>query len=469
MKPPDEPLMLGYAPSAKPAHPALRKLIGAATLVCVGVGGAIGSGIFRTPGDVAALVASPWIILLLWISGGAITLLQSLVSAELATRFPQAGGEYQYLKEAYGEFAAFLFGWACTVFVIGAGAATIARALGDFAADLFRVDAAMAEPAFACGAIILVVAVNVLGLRTGAFTQNLLTALKVAAVLGIAVGACATSGRWTPAPTPPGESTPSIPSIQVLFAALLPVFWPYTGATDSIRLAEEVHDVKKALPRALVATVAVLTAVYVLYNYALLCAASPRQMAGHESIHADIFEGSTAIPTRELILIASILICLGSISALFLANSRVTYALARDGLTFRFLARMSAAQAPVASLCAVGLIACGFALSRSFQQMLFIYFLGSGLLFVLTYFSLVVFRRRDRRAGRPFPADVYKTPAGYLVVLILIAFQVAISVAIIHEDLASRTYDSLRTLGVFLGLFILYIVWPKRRPCRNRL
>ncbi len=449
-------------PGETDAQPPLRRILGVATLLCVGVGGAIGSGIFRTPGVVAALVASPWIILLLWVAGGAITLLQSLVSAELATRFPQAGGEYQYLKEAYGEFAAFLFGWACTVFIIGAGAATIARALGDFAVDLFRLDAPWAEPAFACGAIVLVVAVNVLGLRTGAFTQNLITALKVAAVLGIAVGACATSGRWTPAAPPPVETAASIPSIRILFAALLPVFWPYTGSTDSIRLAEEVHDVNKALPRALMGSVGVLTAVYVLYNYALLCAASPQRMAGHESIHADIFAGVTAIPTRELILIASILICLGSISALFLANSRVTYALARDGLTFRFLARMSGAQAPVASLIAVGLVACTFALSRSFEQMLFIYFLGSGLLFVLTYFSLIVFRRRDRRAGRPFPADVYKTPAGYLVVVILIAFQVAISVTIIHHDLASRTYDSLRTLGAFAGLVILYLVWPKR-------
>ncbi|MFQ5411611.1 MAG: APC family permease, partial [Phycisphaerae bacterium] len=433
--------------TARREPPALRRILGPISVVCVGVGGAIGSGIFRTPGKVAESIQSPWLILLLWVLAGGITLMQSLVSAELATRFPRAGGEYEYLKRAYGDFAAFFFGWSCTLFIIGAGAATIAAALGDFAAELGRLDRSWASPAFGCAAIITVTAVNALGLRTGAFTQNLLTLLKVAALMGIAIGAWILSGRLTPIPSPvvigPNETSWTLAFLM----ALLPAFWPYTGATDSVRLAEEVKDVRKAMPRALFSTVAVLTVVYFFYNYALLCAVSPVEMAGDPGVHARIFASDRGFFLREAILIVSILICLGSITAVFLANVRVTYALARDGLTFRFLSRMSRSQAPVASFMVVGLIACAFVLSRSFEKMLKIYFLASAFLFGMTYLSLIVFRLRDRRAGRAFPEDAYRAPAGALLGVLLILIELAIAVSIIVSDItaAEPSFDSLIT------------------------
>ena len=130
-------------------------MLGPSTAVSVGVGGAIGSGIFGAPGVVANLIDSPRMILLIWLLCGGITMMQSLVSAELATRFPQAGGEYQYLKAAYGEFAAFFFGWSGTIFIIGGGGGTIAAALGEFAADLFGLAQPWAPPVLGCCAIVV--------------------------------------------------------------------------------------------------------------------------------------------------------------------------------------------------------------------------------------------------------------------------------------------------------------------------
>ena len=449
----------------------LRRLVGSVTVVCVGVGAAIGSGIFATPGEVAAYLSSPWLILLIWVVTGFITLLQTLVTAELATRFPKAGGEYQYLKEAYGDFAAFFFGWSFTIFVVGCGGGAIAAALGGFAAELLRVERTWAAPLLGCAAVIAVTAVNALGLRTGAFTQNLLTIMKTIALLAIGIGAWMVSGRLTPAPAAAANPPAGTVSIEVFFLALLPVFWSYAGATDSAKLAEEVKDVRRALPRALVGSALLLTAVYCLYNYALLCAISPGEMAGRRSVPALAFGRVEGLPVSDLILLASLLICLGSISSVFLATVRVTYALARDGLTFRFLGRMSAGQAPVASLIAGGTIACGFVLSRSFGEILRIYFMGSTVLFGLTYLSLIVFRMRDRRQGRAFPDGVYKAPAGTLQAVFLILLELAIAVSIAVADVKTwfdpekeSTYDSLSTLGLLAALALLYGVWRKVYP-----
>jgi len=431
------------------------------TVVCVGVGTAIGSGVFRTPGDVAQYVRSPWIILGLWVVGGFITLMQSLVTAELATRFPKAGGEYQFLKEAYGEFAAFFFGWSCSVFIIGCGAATIAAALGDFCGELFGLRSSWASPLFGCAAIVCVTWVNAAGLRSGALAQNLLTLLKAVALLVIAGLAVWLADRMTPAAAVAAVRPQPELGLSTLLLAFLPVFWSYTGATDAVRLAEEVKDVRRALPRAMFTTVAVLTGVYLLYNYALLCAVPPDTMAGEPSVHAMALAPLHDKTMRIGVLVASIVICLGSISGVFLASVRVTYALARDGLTFRSLGRMSRNQAPVASFVALGAIACAFVVSRSFNGILRIYFLASAVLFGLTYLSLIVFRLRDRRAGRAFPAGVYRAPVGMLQAAFLILFELAIAASIIRSDWQSDSRDSLLTLALLAGMALFYVVWKR--------
>ncbi|MBX3396656.1 MAG: APC family permease [Phycisphaerae bacterium] len=465
----------------------LRQIIGAVSIVGVGVGGAIGSGIFRTPGELAQLVQSPWHILGLWAAAGVLTLMQSLVTAELATRMPEAGGEYQYLKAAYGRFAAFIFGWSFTIFIIGAGGATIAAALGDFAATLCGLNPANASPRFACAAIALVTGINCLGLRTGAITQNLLTGLKVASVIGIAAGAMIVAGRWIPAEAPAQTVSTASSSIDavahgtavpmsfwgksaLLFQAMLLAFWPYTGATDPAKLAEETRDVRHAMPRALVTTVVILTIVYMLYNYALLCAMPPSTTAARPDVHSAIFHDVKGLPIETLILIASILICLGALSSVFLANTRVTFALARDGLTFQLLGRMSPHQAPTASLIACGAIACAFALSRGFSQILSIYFMGSTILFGLAYASLIVLRRRDAALNQPFPSDAFRLPGGIPIACVLILVEVAIAASLVHADVMTwsgpagqRSYDTLYSLSFFGVLAIFFLAWRRRR------
>lgn len=449
-------------------------MVGATTIACTAIGGAIGSGIFRAPGEVARHIGSPWLILLLWLAAGAITLMQSLVTAELATRFPRAGGEYQYLKAAYGNFVAFFFGWSCTIFIIGGGGGTVAAAFGDFGAELFGLDGKWASPALGAAAIVLVVTLNAAGLRTGALTQNLLAALKTLAVMCIAAGALLAAGRLSPSAANTGfERSPL--SVDTLFIAALAAFWPYTGATDPARLAEEMHDVRRGMPRALVTAVCVLTAVYLAYNYALLCALSPDEMAGRPDVHAMALERRFGEAAGGPILLVSMLICLGTLSAMFLANVRVTYAMARDGLAFRGLAVMSRYQAPVASLVLSGVLACAFVANRRFEDMLRIYFLASSILFGLTYLSLIVFRARDERSGGSFPAEAYRAPCGVLLAVLLIGFQTAMGASIVWNDVRSwiepgreRSYDSMLTLAFLVALALVYAVWKRAAPFSPR-
>lgn len=480
------------AGSASDQSGGLRRLLGVTTVICVGAGNAIGSGIFRTPGELAGMVRSPWGILLLWLLAGALTLLQSLVTAELATRMPKAGGEYQYLKEAYGPFAAFFFGWSFTIFIIGAGAGVIAAALGDFAVSLLgdrlagwsHEELSLLSRWIGFAAIVLVVAVNAMGLKAGAAAQIVLTVVKVLALFGVGVGALCVAGRLTPRPvgdpgflTDSGVSTFSLGGIGILLQAMLQAFWPFTGATDSAKLAEETRDVHRAMPRALCATVLLLTILYLFYNYAMLCAMSPGEMAGRADAHAAIFDGIRSVDVRSLILLASMVVCLGALSSVFLANSRVLFAMARDRLTFRFLGNMSGSQAPVATLLVCGAIASTFVLVRGFSEILEIYFVGSTVLFGLTYASLIVFRRRDRRDGRPFPQDAFRLPGGPAIAVLLILVEAGIGVSLIYGNVVTwgggvgpdgseivARYDSLLAIGVLVLLAIVYRIWIAFHP-----
>ncbi len=432
----------------------LKRLLGMPSVIAVGVGIAIGSGIFRVPGEIAEQLHSPGMILLAWAAAGLITMIQSLVNAELSTRYPQAGGEYQYLKSAYGEFAAFLFGWCCTIFISGAGIAAIAASLGDFAASLLGRDGW--NHAFGSIAIVAIVGVNCLGLRSGAVTQTLLTTVKVVALFGIAAGAIWYCGRATPAPVDAASMTHT--SAGGFVAATLLAYWCFTGATDSVRLAEEVHDTRKLLPRALIATTLLVAIVYMTYNYALLCAASPPEMAGREDAHTLAFIGSS-LPISELILITSIIVCIGAISAALLANSRVVFAMARDRLAFQPLAWMSNRQAPIPALMLIGAIAIAFTWNRSFGQILRIYFLGSAILFGLVYFSLFVFRRREAKQATTDRDDVYRLPFAGVLVSLLLVLEAAIAVKCMRDS----PTDSMATLGTFVVIAIAYGIVRRSR------
>jgi len=430
----------------------LKRILGTPTALLIGMGVAIGSGIFRTPGDVAESLQAPWLITLGWAFGGAFTLMAGMVTAELATRFPRAGGEYVYFREAYGRFPAFFFGWAYTIFIIGGGAATIAAAFGDFGCDLFYLKEDWSG-LLAAAAVAAVTGINLLGLRAGAGLQNVLTILKVAALLAIVFIGFARGDQaidfWT---TPPQQPDKSL--LVLLAAGVVPILWAYSGSTDSAKLAEEIKDVRRAMPRALIGSALALTALYVAVNLAVMRIMTPAEMAPLKSVPGEAMDRLFGLPGRQAMLIVAMLVCLGSLSSTVLATIRVTFALARDGLAFRFMSRMSAAQAPVPAFIVVGGFAVGLVLTRKFAEVLQIYFLASALLFGLAYASLIVFRWRDQGV---FPAHVYRCPAGPILATVLILIQLALAAGIVMNNPLDAAY----TAGLLVVLGLLYLVWKR--------
>jgi len=430
----------------------LKRLIGTPTAILIGMGVAIGSGIFRTPGEIALHIQSPLMFIMIWVIAGVIILMQSMVTAELATRFPHAGGEYVYLREAYGEFVAFFFGWAYTIFIIGGGAAIIALAFGDFGCDLFHVSSRWSG-LLAASAIILTTMINAIGLRIGAGLQNTLTILKILSlILLIYFGL-----TYTPQYSSPAIQVQEVVTKGWLLAflpALLPALWPYDGTTDAVKMAEEIKDVHKAIPRAIIGSTLILIVIYVLVNVALMRVVPLREMAGMESVPGEAMARLFGSKGRNIMLIVAMLICAGSLSSTVLATVRVTFALARDGLTFRWLAQMSKSQSPVAALMAVACVSVSLVIFRNFREVLKIYFFTSAILFGLSYASLIIFRRRESSVSK----NVFRCPFGPVLAVIVIFIQTALAISIAVDEPRDMFY----TMILLVGLGGLYFFWKKK-------
>lgn len=424
--------MTGDALPADAAFAPLRRLVGGLTAACISIGVAIGSGIFRSPGEIVQQVGSVPLVLAIWIAGGGFTLAAGLVCAELATRLPRAGGDYAFLRAAYGDFVAFFFGWSYTVFIIGAGAATIAVALGEAACVLFSLPASRG-PWIGVGAVTLTVGMNCLGLLTGAATQNLLTLLKSGVLLAVALAAI--GWAWRHGPASAGADDFSALSAArrggsgwgiavALGLALQNALWAYDGVTDSVKLAEEIRDVRRTLPAALIGATALVTVIYVVVNLAFFAVLPPRQIAASQFVANDVMRLVLGDRAQRLTALLTVLLCVGSLASTTLATVRVTFALGRDGLGPRRFGRMSRGQSPVAALLLIGAITSVFAVRGGFERVLGIYTFAAAILYSLVYVSLLILRRRNvSESGGHFHC-----PAGRWLVAGLVATQAGLAV-----------------------------------------
>ena len=191
-------------------------------------------------------------------------------------------------------------------------------------------------------------------------------------------------------------------------------------------------------------------------NIALMRVVPPNEMAGLASVPGEAMSRLFGPGGRTVVLLVGMLVCLGSLSSTVLATIRVTFALARDGLTFRFMSRMSKSQAPVPALIVVGGFSIVLVMNRNFSQVLNIYFFASAFLFGLSYASLIIFRLRDRE----FPAHVFRCPLGMVQVVILILIQLALAVSIARDC----PKDAFYTAGLLVGFGLLYFVWKRAVP-----
>ena len=371
--------------------------------LAVVVGIMVGSGIFRTPGTVAALLGRPGLTFVAWTLGGAVGFLGALVFAELATRFPSAGGKYVYAREAYGRRAGFVIGWIEALGIYAAAIAAIGVACGEYLARLCGLPAA-AVPLLGAGFVLLLTGMNLLGVSVGRWAQNLATAAKVLALLAaLAVAIAAGSGAgWK-------GSLPAAPTGLAVWGALALAFqsviWTYYGYPDAAKIAEEVKDPNRNLPRIFLVGIASVTVLYLLLNAAFLQVLPFEQIAASKLVAGDVAAAIFGAHAGTFLTGLALLVVLASLNGNLFVTPRVIFGLSRDGLGPRVFSSVTAGGNPWAAMILVGLVSTVLAATGTFEDLL-----SYAIAFVLLtdgFMVLVLFKLRKREPEAPFKVPLY--------------------------------------------------------------
>lgn len=370
------------------------------------VGIVIGAGIFRAPSAVAAHVSSPGVFLLVWVLGGLVSLIGALCYAELATTYPHAGGDYHYLRRAFGPGLAFLFGWARMTVVQTGSIASLAYVFGDYMASVAPVGP-HASALYAAGAVLGLTLINVWGIQPGRWVQNLLTAAKLGGLLAIGWAGLALLGRVSDEPTDVQTET------GTLGLALVFVLYTYGGWNEAAYISAELRDVRRNMVRALIGGVGLITAVYVFTNMAYLWGLGWTGIRTSEVVAADLLRRALGPAGAVFVSLFIAVAALGGVNGTILTGARTNYALGQDFSVLAPLGRWhDRAGTPVHALWVQGAIAFFLVLfgawaRRGFETMVTYTAPVFWFFFFLTGVALFVLRHRERDAPRPFRVPFY--------------------------------------------------------------
>jgi basic amino acid/polyamine antiporter, APA family len=420
---------------------------------CLIVGIIVGAGIYQVAPAVARGASSDWVFLCLWLVGGVLSLCGALGYAELASAYPQEGGDYAYLTRAYGRWAGFLFGWIQLVVVrpgdiavMAFAFATYARAIHD---PLAGAAGAHSQQVYACLAVAGLTAVNLIGVKLGKTTQNLLTMVKVLGLLGIVCAAALASPA--PAVVTPVEPLP-------LSLAMILILFTFGGWNEMAYVAAEVKNPGRNIVRALVLGTVAVTLLYLLVNGAFLRVLGFAGVAQAKAVATATV--SAVLPETGGYWI-SLLVCLsalGAVNGLIFTGARISYAMGCDHRVFQPLGVWKAqAGTPARALLVQGVIALVLILFLgSFLDTLLYTAAPVYLFYLATTAAVLVLRRKDGATPRPFRAWGYPvTPVVFGLVCVFLAYS-----AIIYKP-----WVALAALGVLLAGWPVY--WWSERSARR--
>jgi APA family basic amino acid/polyamine antiporter/L-type amino acid transporter 9 len=397
-------------------QPSLKRILGVGAGLAVSIGIAVGAGIFRTPQGVAQQLPNAKMIMLVWLAGGALALVDAFVLAELSTFVPKAGGWYAYVRKAYGDFPAFLYGWATTVVTYPASVAGVALVLGDYLGAIVRTASGGRIPygpwqskAVAVAGIVAFTGLNLIGVRQTTLAQQAFTAAKILAVLlviGVAFGMTSPTGEGAVA-TAAGMAATGAITFAAFGVALQSVMWTFDGYGDAITLAEELKDPARDLPRALLGSIALLTALYLTLNAAFLTVLSPIEMTQAGNVAEVVVTRRLGAAGGTLVSALICVIVIGGLNAQLISGPRITFAMARDGLSFDFLSKVNRGGTPSGALILHAACAIAFVLYGKFFDLIALTIFIIWLVNVLNVVAVFLFRARYSAESRAFKMPGY--------------------------------------------------------------
>ena len=383
-----------------------RPTLGLFDAVAIIVGIVIGAGIFRAPSIVAGSVSSEAVFIALWVAGGLISLVGALCYAELGSAYPHAGGEYHFLRRAYGDWLGFLFAWARMTVVQTGAIAAIAFVFGDYATQVLPLGA-QSSVIYALLAVAGLTALNVVGTKESKTLQKVLTFFLLLAMAAVIIAGL-TVGSDAPRAALPASSGAPFSQLALIFILLT-----YGGWNEAAYITAEVRDPRRNIVRALVIGIVTVTVLYVLLNVAYVNVLGLEGMKASKALAADLMQatlGSAGAIVLSIIVIAA---ALSTLNATVFTGARTNYAVGRDYTIFSALGRWKeGSNAPANALLLQGAIALLLVLLSSttpdgFETMVAYTAPAFWLFFMLTGISLFILRRQAPDQPQPFRVPLY--------------------------------------------------------------
>lgn len=390
----------------------LARRLGVFDATMLVMGGIVGAGIFVNPAEVARHVSTPLLIVGVWVAGGLVALAASFVYAELAARRPEVGGQYAYLRDAYGPMPAFLYGWALLLVIQSGGMAAVAITFARYFLEL--VPMPVAEGAVAVITLAMLTVINCFGVRSGSNVQSGLMVLKIAAIVALVM-----LGWWFAPATPPvamPSAAPSDNGIAAIGAALTPVMFAYGGWQTASFCAGEMKNPQRDLARGLLLGVAGVILLYCLVAFVCVHVLGPAGLSASKTPASDVMRLALGSRGATLIALGIAISTLGFLSQGMLTAPRVYFAMAEDGLFFKSVAKVHpVARVPIIAIVLQGTAAAAIALSGTYGQILSYVVSVDFIFFGLTGAALFVFRRRSPDQPVFFKAPLHPVTTGLFV------------------------------------------------------
>jgi len=448
----------------------LKRELGPSAAASIVVGTVIGSGIFLVPHDMILRVGTSGWLFVVWVFGGLLTLAGALSYAELAAAIPEAGGEYAYLREAYGPVWGFLYSWTQMWVAKSGSIATLAAGFVYYFANFYpsldgifyRLPLPLGPHGapldlrwgqlLAIGLIAALAWLNYFGVKLGGEVQVAVTAVKVVLIGAIIVAGFGFGGTHAP---PPGGVPLAPLSAAGFFAALVAALWAYDGWNNVAMVASEVRNPQRNLPLALIGGTLAVIAIYLLANAAYFRVLSPGEIAANPRVAGEMMRRILGGTGAGAVSIAAMISIFAALNGSILSGARVPYAAARQGYFFRSFGRVNEAwRTPSISILALCAWSALLVLSGSYRQLFTYVIFASWILYGMATASVIVLRIKKPDLYRPYRA------LGYPFVPVLFVLVAAIFIV-------STLWDSPREslMGIVLILVGLpfYAYWSRRR------